>query len=124
MGNYLSRDKILQGGWRVEDVSAFGGMVRVREVPADLMQSLIEGGVIETVTGPDGKEREQIDLSKINMIQIAARCIVGEDGKPLFSAADVPALGSADFASIQAVATAAMRMLSERRQGDADPNAR
>jgi len=121
MGNYLSREQILSGGFQTRDVEAFGGVVRVREIPADLMQKLIASGMIQQ---SEGETPDRVDLSKVDMIEIASRCIVDGDGKPIFSAGDVRALGQTDFMSIQAVATTAMQMLAQRRTGEsADPNA-
>lgn len=122
MGNntsrYLTREAILSG-FKTRDVEAFGGTVLVREVPADLIQQLMDKGFVN----PDTRE---IDLSKISFVELAARCIVDpETSAPMFTRDDLEALGQAGFGSIQRVATVAMQLTgwtSEQRQGDQVPN--
>jgi len=122
MGNntsrYLSREAILTG-FKTRDVEAFNGTVLVREVPADLIQQLMDKGFIN----PDTRE---IDLSKISFVELAARCIVDpQTYEPLFTRDDLDALGQAGFGSIQRVATAAMQLTGwapEQRQEGQVPN--
>jgi len=125
MGNYLSRDQILSGGFRKQDVEAFGGMVCVREMPADLVDKLIGEGLVTQVTDPaTGKQTNQVDFSKVDFVEVASRCIVDpETGLPLFSQADLVELGGLGFSSIRVVAQTAMNMIGvDTSSEDADPN--
>ena len=125
MGNYLSRAEILSGGFKKKDVSAFGGTVCVREMPADLVDKLIGEGLVTQVTNPaTGEQTNEVDFSKVNFIEVAARCVVDPaTGLPLFSEADLEELGGLGFSSIRVVAQTAMNMIGgEDSSEDTVPN--
>jgi len=106
-------------------VEAFGGTVCVREMPADLVDKLMKDGLVQQVADPaTGTVRNQVDFSKVDFVQVAARCIVDPaDGTPLFSEADLKAVGALGFSSIREVAQTAMNMIADdNTEDDADPN--
>lgn len=101
--HYLSREAIL-AGFKVRDVEAFGGTVLVREIPADLVQELMDRGFVDADT-------RSVDLGKLDFVELAARCIVDpQTHEALFTRDDLEALGKAGFGSIQRVATVAMEL--------------
>jgi len=104
MGNYLSRDALLTAGVKTVDVDAFGGTVMVCELPASLVQEWLASGAM----GGDG----QADMSKLDFVEIARRCIVDPDdaSKPLLGLSDVEALARRSFGDIQKVALRAIEI--------------
>jgi len=106
MGSYLGRDAILAAATlKTEDVPVpeWGGSVLVRELR--------------------GRERDEWEASlavqrgqqmvpdTANMrAKLAARCIVGEDGEPLFTQQDVNALGELSAAALNRVYEVAARL--------------
>lgn len=107
MGNYLSRDAVLNAGVKTADVDAFGGTVLVSELDAALVQSFFEDGMIIYTDGVG-----HIDMAKLNFVEIAQHVIVDPEdpGKPLLKKADVERLARKSFSDIQAVALKAIEI--------------
>lgn len=102
----LSRDDIL----KAEDL-----ITEEVEVP--------EWGGSVLVRGMSGRERDDFESSMVvraagQMVQdfantrakIVARCVVGDDGQPLFTSADVTVLGEKSGAALDRVFTVASRL--------------
>jgi len=75
-------------------VPEWGGTVRVRTMTAKERDAMMG----ESVLGDDGKPNMENFRSKF-----LVRCIVGADDKPLFSAADIEALGAKSGAALERV---------------------
>ena len=89
---------------RTEDVPVeeWGGAVRVRT-----MTGAERDAFGKSMLGADGK----VDPANYRA-KLLAKCIVGEDGKPLFSEADIEAMNSKSNAAIERVFKAADRLNS------------
>jgi hypothetical protein len=117
---YLSRDDILKPrDLKMEevDVPEWGGIVRVRELTGEARDDYETSLMRVTAKGavPEMSNRRA---------KLVARAVVNEDGSPLFSLADVHALGAESAAALERVATVAERLsgLSDEALEDAEGN--
>lgn len=110
MSNYLGKDQILQANDEAfEDVPVpeWGGVVRVKRMTGaekDAFEASLtiiqqQGGAV---------------VQKPNMVNVraklAVRCIVDENGQPIFSDADISELGRKSGAALDRVVAAAKRL--------------
>ena len=103
---YLTKEQILQAtDVDVEELEVleWGGVVRVCALDALYIQRLIQSGFINAQTGA-------ADMSKLDIIDLAARSIVDENGEALFSRNDIKALSKRSFAPLMRVATKALQL--------------
>lgn len=108
----LSREAILSAedlGRELVAVPEWGGEVYVRVLPgAERDQFEIDS--LDSA-GPDAR------FNRHNVrARLAARCVVGEDGRRLFADADVEALGDKSGAALDRIFDVAMRLNRMRRQ--------
>jgi len=106
MANLLSRDAILSASdIKTEDVAVpeWGGTVRVKGLTA-AQRDVFESQVMTT----RGKD-VSVNMAGIRSL-LASMAIVGEDGTPLFSKADVKALGEKSGAALDRVFEAVTRL--------------
>ncbi len=111
----LSREAILAlKGGRYEDVDALGGTVRVAAVSAGARDAFELG--LQDI--PENERRKDFRARLVVM-----SCI-DEDGKPLFTVDDIPALSALDAAAIDPVVEVAMRVngLSQRDRDELEGN--
>lgn len=102
MGNYLSREQILDSGVQTQDVDAFGGTVCVRELDALTMQKLIKAGALDVESGA-------LDFSKVDLVEVAQRHVVDpETLEPILKKGDVQKLVQKGWASIMTIVSATM----------------
>jgi hypothetical protein len=105
MGGYLGRDAILKAA-----------ALRTEEVHVPEWIDAATGSDLVLVREMRGRERDEWEASlavqrggqmvpdTANMrAKLAARCIIGEDGEPLFTQQDVAALGELSAAALQRV---------------------
>lgn len=112
----LNRDQILDADdAEFEDVPVpeWGGEVRVKALTGDERDAFEASNLIRrTVRGPKGRG-EKIDV-QYNSVGVRARlvavCVIGEDGKPLFSEDDVHALGSKSARALNRVVEVSQRL--------------
>jgi len=125
MGDYLSRDQIV--GFDTTDVETPDGKILVREIPADLLLKMAQGGAVETYE-ENGQTKSRVQMDRIDLIEVALRCIVDpETRSQMFKASDYDVVKNAGFGTVTTVATAALELSGWRvkKAGgeDADPNA-
>jgi hypothetical protein len=99
----LTRDQILDANDLPSidvDVPEWGGKVRV------CTMSAFDRLAWEQAVFPDG---QKVD-SKQFVASLAARCIVDEEGKPLFTVDDLDALGGKSMAALNRVREAATKL--------------
>ena len=122
MGDYLSREEIV--GFETGDVETPKGRVLVRELPADLMFKMAQSGAVETYEDETGKTRSKVHLDKLDLIEVALRCIVDpQTNAPMFGPNERGAVQGAGFSVISVVATKALELTGwATTAGDADPN--
>jgi hypothetical protein len=126
---YLNRDDILKPrDLKVEevDVPEWGGIVRIRELTgegqnafqASLRRTRPNG---QTIMDQDGNPI--LDLTNASA-KLLVRAIVGDDGEPLLSLADVDALGQESGAVLERVALIARRLsgMTDEAVDDAEGN--
>jgi hypothetical protein len=105
----LTRDQILASELPDElvDVPEWGGKVRVRGLSAEDMEkndrSLME-------QGQDGTYRPKSELPLNMNTAFVVRCVVNDDGTPMFSEEDVEVLAKKSGAAIQRVWKVARRL--------------
>ena len=102
----LTREQILQAtdvDIEEVDVPEWGGTVRVCALDALYIQRLIQSGFVSASSG-------QADMSKLDIIDLACRSIVDENGEPMLSKNDVKALGRKSFAPLMRVAVKALQL--------------
>src|SRR5215472_6825818 len=104
---HLSRDDILKaedGGTVEVDVPEWGGTVLVRGMTGR------ERDEFETSMLERGRGGRMVPNPVNTRAKVIARCIVDDDGKRLFTAADVQALGDKSGAAIDRVFEVAARL--------------
>lgn len=101
----LTREQILAADdlpSKEVEVPEWGGSVKVRSITAkdrdEFEQALIAA-----------RQAKRVAPENVRARYVAA-CIVGEDGKPLFTAKDVEALGQKSFAALERVYQAATEL--------------
>ena len=102
----LTKEQILQAtDVDIEEVEVpeWGGVVRVCGLDAQYVQRLIERGFIQPGT-------EQVDLSKLDFIDMAARAIVDENGAPMLTRNEAKALGRRNWAAIALIAKKSLEL--------------
>lgn len=111
----LSRDAILAlKGGRYEDVDALGGTVRVAAVSAGARDAF-------ELAMQDVPEDERRKDFRARLVVLSC---IDEDGKPLFTHDDIPALSALDAAAIDPVIEVAMRIngLSQKDRDELEGN--
>ena len=106
MGSYLTRDAILAAAsLKTEDVKVpeWGGTIRVRELTGRERDEWEASLAVQR-----GKQMVP-DVANMRA-KLAARCIIGEDGEPLFTQSDVHALGDLSAAALDRVFEVASRL--------------
>lgn len=115
MSKLLSRGDILAAPDRPErdvEMPEWGGTVRLRTLSG---REVEEWQTEVLATGPKGKRRTDVRGATAKLL---VRCIVGEDGKPLFTEADVTALGEKCCAALQRLLNTALAMNGLDRKAD------
>jgi|TARA_Y100000310_G_scaffold7603_1_gene8330 hypothetical protein len=99
----LSRDDILNvDDTRYEeiDMPEWNGSVRIRGLSA-ADRSRIESEYTESTTGPDGVPKNKVDPRF--RAALCSMCIVDDEGKRMFSEADIEALGNKNGANLERI---------------------
>jgi hypothetical protein len=109
----LTRDAILK----------FGSLLKTEEVPVPewggsvLVRELTGRGRDEWEASLTVQRGDRIVPDTANLrAKLVARCVVGEDGEPLFSQQDVNALGELSAAALNRVADVASRLSGLREE--------
>ena len=100
----LTRDGILgQTALATDSVTVpeWGGEVRVRELTVDERKALLAA-----VREKDGKVGDTTEAA----VKMVCLCALGEDGRPLFTEADAPALKAKSARAVERLAEAIGRM--------------
>ena len=84
------------------DVPEWGGTVRVR-----VLTGMERDGFGSALLGPDGKPS-----MRDYQVKLLARCLVGEDGQPLFATDEIALLGNKSAPALQRVYDVAERLNS------------
>jgi hypothetical protein len=114
----LSREDILKADdldTRDVDVPEWGGMVRVRELSGTARDEYDASKLQRQADG-------SFDVNLANQrAKLAARCIVGDDGEPLFNELDIGRLGQKSAAALERVCQVAAELsgLGEQAEDDA-----
>ena len=112
----LSKEQILQATdvdvGEIE-VPEWGGRVRVIAPNALYMQRLIQSGFINPQTN-------QVDMSKIDFIDLAARSLVDDNNEPLLTRKEAQALARKSWSALAAIATKAMELSGFSSDEDED----
>jgi len=91
------------------DVPEWGGRVLVRGLDAKYVSDLIQKGFIKPGKGGEGDEQE-IDLSKIDFIDIAARSLADEKGERLLTRDQMKRMDRKSFPIISRIAQKALEL--------------
>jgi len=91
------------------DVPEWGGKVLVQGLDAKYVSDLIQKGFIKPGQGGDDKEQE-IDMSKIDFVDIAARSLVDEKGKRLLTNDQMKRIGKKSFPIVSRIAQKALEL--------------
>jgi hypothetical protein len=108
-GSYLTRDAILQApDLPGEDVAVpeWGGTVRVRGL-SGAQRDAYEASMVIMPQSPGGKPKMNMENARAKLV---AMCIVDENGSPLFTLADVEALGRKSGSALNRVYEVAQRL--------------
>jgi hypothetical protein len=106
----LTREAILKADdlpTEVVTVSEWGGEVLVRGLNGT-QRDEFEASTI-TMRGPMGKQQAVPDTANIRA-KLVARCIIDEDGEPMFTQSDVHALGQKSSAALDRIFEVASRL--------------
>jgi hypothetical protein len=115
----LTKEQILQAtDVDIEEIEVpeWDGKVRVCGLDAQYVQRLIQSGFINPRTG-------EADMAMLDLIDLAARSLVDEDGEPLLSRSEAKTLGKRSFAPLMRVATKALQLsgLTAEDEDEAEP---
>lgn len=119
--DYLTREQILAvSDIDVADVEApeWGGTLRVKGLDAKYVQGLFQSGFVNA--------SGNADVSKLDFVDLAARSIVDENDKQMFSREQMKQMGNKSFGVISRIAQKALELSglssSEESDGDAEKN--
>jgi hypothetical protein len=111
--NLLNREAILSAQDVKDetiDVPEWGGKVRVRAMTADARDAMEQAAFMAA--------RDKQPLAGVRA-RIVARCVIDEQGKLLFSDADIEALGNKSAAALDRIYDVVLRM-NAMRQSDVE----
>lgn len=109
----LSKSEILSARDLPEetvDVPEWGGAVRVQGMDVNRRLAFGEFLWTRTVDPATGEPRLDVNIGRSADAAYAALCIVDADGEPMFTLAEVEALGSKSPAALSRVATVARQL--------------